>query len=188
MQMWGYPPGDWKDLLTAIAILVGGIWTFYQFALRKAFESALLIDVEPKTLAPGVSSVRVRLENKGNRRITAPPELSPEQIRDYEDSVEFPADLQLRRVGAGKLDSFIGWWGRTSDGSTATSPAHVSLLYEYTRSDGKVDFFMEPGEVYYFECAYRLTPGLYAVKVVFVGKRATAAEFWSRISFFHVPG
>ncbi len=51
----------------------------------------------------------------------------------------------------------------------------MSLLFEYSRKDGLIDFFLEPGEVYEFQPAFHLPPGDYAAKIVFAGRRATAA-------------
>jgi hypothetical protein len=189
-SIFGYTPENWKDFLTALAILVGGAWTFYQFALRKAFESALLIDLSADTMpAAGADkyvSLHVKLENKGQRRITLPPALTPEQITDYENSVAFPGDVQIKQVQTSAGPAFIGWWSRTRMSAVGGIPDHISLMYEYSRADGKIDYFMEPGEVYHFDLMFRLPPGAYAVKVVIVGKRASAAEFWSRILYFNV--
>jgi hypothetical protein len=130
-EIFGYTPENWKDFLTALAILVGGAWTFYQFALRKAFESALLIELGTESVAT-VSSERlvtvdVTLENKGNRRITLPPALTPEQINDYEESVKYPGDVQIKRVEPSVGPAFIGWWSSTRMKMVAGIPDHVSL-------------------------------------------------------------
>ena len=53
--------------------------------------------------------------NIGNRRITASPRLTEEEIEDYEQSVVYPADLQVRRLGddfAGP--KFAGWWSKSN--------------------------------------------------------------------------
>jgi hypothetical protein len=64
---------------------------------------------------------------------------------------------------------------------------HISVLYEYSRADQRIDFFMEPGEKYGLGHLFLLPPGHYAAKLVFIGERATAAEYWSRMFYFYVP-
>lgn len=46
---------------------------------------------------------------------------------------------------------------------------------------------MEPGEKYVLGHVLVLPAGHYVAKIVFVGERATAAEYWSRIFYFSVP-
>jgi predicted DNA-binding WGR domain protein len=46
---------------------------------------------------------------------------------------------------------------------------------------------MEPGEKYNLGHVFVFPASHYAAKIVFVGDRATAAEFWSRIIYFGVP-
>jgi hypothetical protein len=178
--------------VTALGILVGGSWTFYQFVLRKSFESALSIDysvrTEPK-LRQYVVFFDVIFTNIGNRRITAPTSLAEKEIEDYEQSVVYPADLQIKRlVDDVSGPKFAGWWsGSVALESIRELPSHISLLFEYSRSDGNVDFFMEPKERYALGSILVLPAGHYAAKIVFVGERAKAAEFWGRIVYFHVP-
>jgi hypothetical protein len=179
--------------ITALGILVGGGWTFYQFILRKAFESALSIDYSVRT-EPRKNQFAVFFEvifaNIGNRRITAPFNLTEDQVIDYEHSIEYPADLQVKRL-ADDFDgpNFVGWWSKSGALENIDGlPSHISLLFEYSRSDGKVDFFMEPKERYSLGSILVLPAGHYAAKIVFVGERAQAAEFWGRIVYFCVPG
>jgi hypothetical protein len=46
---------------------------------------------------------------------------------------------------------------------------------------------MEPGEKYTIGTGFLLPQGHYVAKIVFIGSRATASEFWSRIVYFTVP-
>lgn len=186
----------WGDPSKAIAVLstfVLGVWTLYLFLLRGSFETSLAIDLsvqsEPRD-GQYVVFFQIKLDNIGGRRITAPSVLSQKQIVDYEDSVEFPCDLQLRTLrGATSTSRFVGWWSKRDPllSEIPGIPTHISVLYEYTRSDQRVDFFMEPGERYVLGHMFILPAGHYAAKLVFVGERATAAEYWSRIFYFCVP-
>jgi len=145
--------------VTALALLVGGGWTFYQFVLRRAFESALSIECTVRTEPlrydqrddKFVVFCDVLLQNIGPRRITAPQSLAPDQRTEFEQSVTYPADLQLKRLADGELaPQLAGWWSSTGVlESIPGVPEAVSLLYEYTKADGKIDFFMEPSEKYH---------------------------------------
>ena len=184
---------DAAPALTALGILVGASWTLYQFVLRRSFETALSIDYVIDTRPIGdkfVVSLQVVLANIGNRRITAPGMLKAEEVADYENSVLYPCDLQIRTI-VGPVDTprFAGWWSTENQLLFAVPgiPEHISVLYEYTTADRKVDFFMEPGEKYNLGHVFVFPAGHYVAKVVFVGDRATAAEFWSRIIYFSVP-
>lgn len=177
---------------TVLGTLVAAVWTLYLFLLRGSFETSLSIDISVDTQARGgqfVVFLEITLQNVGGRRITAPPALSEKQIEDYEDSVKYPCDLQLRAIDSSfSGPQFVGWWSRRGLLINIQNiPQHVSALYEYTRSDHAVDFFMEPGEKYVLGHIFVLPPGNYVAKVVFVGERATAAEYWSRIICFGVP-
>ncbi|HWZ80251.1 MAG TPA: hypothetical protein VNX87_27190 [Candidatus Sulfotelmatobacter sp.] len=183
---------DTEHAVTALGIMLGGGWTFYQFVLRKSFESALSIDYSVCTEPRGQQFVvffEVIFKNIGNRRITAPPRLTDNQIDDYEQSVRYPADLQIRELTNEDAGPRLAGWWSTSGGLRKLDkvPDHISLLFEYSRSDGNIDFFMEPKEKYVLGSLLLLPPGNYAAKIVFVGERAKAAEFWSRIVYFRVP-
>ena len=195
LHKWGPEKGE--HALTALAILIGGFWTLYQFVLRKAFESALRIDVRVVSKPQErdhLVYVEVALTNIGARRIKAPETLTEAEITDYEKSIRYPADLQIKRI-VRKNPGFVGWWSKNQSGAAQDGtmlqvpniPEHISLLYEYTRTDGRFDFFMEPSECCQLGTIFVLEEGHYAAKVVFVGSRASSAEFWSRIMYFHVP-
>jgi hypothetical protein len=176
----------WKDRREAFSILgalIAAVWTLYLFLLRGSFETSLAMDLrvnaEPRDQLY-VVYLQIKLENIGGRRITAPPSLSSAQIRDYEDSVQHPCDLQLRLLGGETPAArFVGWWSKHSTLLTKIPevPEHISVLYEYTRSDERIDFFMEPREKYTLGHIFILPPGHYVAKLVFVGERATAAEY-----------
>ena len=87
-----------NNAFQGLAFLVGGFWVLYQFVLRRSFESGLEIDVEVTTSPDSqaerfVAFVNVSIKNIGNRRITAPPNLSEADINDLEHSVAHPSDL-----------------------------------------------------------------------------------------------
>jgi hypothetical protein len=184
-----------NDAFTGLAFLVGGFWVLYQFVLRRSFESALEIEVDVTTSPDAVADrfvvfVDVRIKNIGNRRLTALPNLTGEKIEDFEHSVEHPGDLQIARIETGSGEAFAGWYKGLTTGALTLLPelpAHIHLLYEYTRADKRTDFFMEPGEACGLGNALMLPKGNYVAKAVFVGSRTEASEFWSRVVYFSVP-
>jgi len=191
--IWHTGWGDKGKAIGFLGTLVVGVWTVYLFLLHGSFETSLAIDLSVETQPRDgkyVVFLQVRLDNIGGRRITAPPALSEAQIADYEESVRFPCDLQvLGLTGVTSTARFVGWWSKRNPllSEIPGVPPHISVLYEYTRSDQQVDFFMEPGEKYVLGHVFILPAGHYVAKLVFVGERATAAEYWSRIFYFCVP-
>jgi hypothetical protein len=185
-----------QNLGKAVGVLgtfIAAVWTLYLFLLKGSFETSLGMSLSVETQqgdAQSVVSLQIELSNIGGRRITAPRELSAGQINDYEDSVLYPCDLEIRTLdGTTSTSRFVGWWSRRDSllSPIPGIPKHISVLYEYTRADQRVDFFMEPGEKYVLGHIFILPPGHYAAKLVFIGERATAAEYWSRIFYFYVP-
>ena len=191
--VWDTGWSDKGKALSFLGTLVVGVWAIYLFLLHGSFETSLAIDLSVETQPRDgqyVAFLQVKLDNIGGRRITAPPALSQAQIADYEESVKFPCDLQvLGLTGVTSTPRFVGWWSKKKDLLSEISgiPQHISVLYEYTRSDQQVDFFMEPGEKYVLGHVFILPAGHFVAKLVFVGERATAAEYWSRIFYFCVP-
>ena len=176
-----------EHAITSFALLIGGAWTLYQFVLKRAFESALRIDVTVATATHGphhVVHLTVGFENAGHRRLF----VVPDTVDSFDDSVRFPADLEIRQITATR-PQLIDWWHPTGGWAVVAGvPNHISLLDEYQLGeDGPVDFFMEPGETCRTTKSVVLPNGSYLAKVVFVGTRTDSSEYWSRIVAFNVP-
>jgi hypothetical protein len=180
-----------EHAITAFAVVVGSGWTLYLFVLRRAYETALSIDYIYYTQPLGVDFIvffEVILTNTATRRIAAPGRLTPEQQKHFEASIEYPGDLQLKRLSKHVAASaFLGWWTEGQLDEIEGIPAHIPLLYEYSLPDNSIEFFMEAGEKYVLGTAFVLSGGDYSAKMVFVGSREHAAEYWSRIAYFRVP-
>jgi hypothetical protein len=84
-------------------------------------------------VGPSISVfVQVTFVNVGNRSITSPPRLSEKQKKAYEESVEYPADVEIKQIsGDNPTKRFIGWWGKSGEvlGEVPNIPKHISLLY-----------------------------------------------------------
>jgi hypothetical protein len=183
---WSYEPEAAEHIAKTFAIVIGGLWVLYQFVLQRAFESKLDISVQVRSTpkASGhVVFIDVTLANVGNRRIEAPGTLTDCQQEEYEGSVKYPCDLQIRSIDdmTAQSNGYLDWWVPADEGT------RVSVLAEYSTRDKKIDFFMEPGEKYSLGHVFFLAGGHYMAKVVFVGQRAGASEYWSQITYFYVP-
>jgi hypothetical protein len=64
---------------------------------------------------------------------------------------------------------------------------HVPLLHEYELDGKGIEFFMEPGEECRVGVPLLLEPGHFLAKIVIVGERAGASEYWSRIVHIEAP-
>jgi len=180
-------PGDAEHVAKILAIFGGGLWVLYQFVLRRAFESALVMSIavrtNPMEAAQYAVYFEIELANVGGRRIVCAKRLLPKQIEDYEGSIRYPCDLQVRSLARiERSGPHVDWWRRQEQQFPP-----VSLLAEYSTADEAIDFFMEPGEKYMLGHVLVLGPGHYMAKIVFVGSRSGAAEYWSRMRYFHVP-
>jgi hypothetical protein len=182
---------DAVNAMKVFAALAGGAWVLYQFTLRRAFESALVMKVAVRAEPLGSRCavfIAVRLLNAGKRRIVAAQRLTDAQKTDYENSIEFPCDLVIRKLAAVEpAPEYFDWWGDNMMGEWERESKHVPVLAEYSTADGDIDFFMEPKERYSLGHAFALPAGHYMAKVVFVGTRAGAAEYWSQMVYFHIP-
>ena len=192
-QTYPWASGNLSDAEHAakvLAILFGALWVLYQFVLRRAFESALLIEIGVRTLPMPPRHavfVTVELSNVGGRRIIAAGRLRDSQKREYEQSIEYPCDLKIRALEEIPLSGcHADWWMKTKTKAQLAIPP-VSVLEEYSTARGDIDFFMEPGERYSLGHVFVLPAGHYMAKVVFVGTRAGSSEYWSQITYFHVP-
>jgi hypothetical protein len=178
---------DGEHAVKILAIAIGGLWVLYRFGLRRAFESALAMGIRVQATSSGseyVVFLQVDLANIGGRRIIAAGRLSAQQREEYEDSVEYPCDLQVRSITPTEAVSpHLNWWKSPDNRDLC----RVSVLEEYSNKDGWIDFFMEPQERYTLGQVLVLPRGHYMAKLVFVGSRAGAWEYWSQITYFRVP-
>jgi hypothetical protein len=187
---WTGTPEQWTILLTIATTIIGGIWVLYTAWLKRSFESGLAIDVTVGSLPSSgnthLVTLDVQLRNTGNRRVRALRRRpNPAQ---YDQSIVYGADLHLKQVTAGlPAPSYLDWWA--SAGLTDVfTPPHLSLLHEYYEDKKtEVDFFMEPGEECVLLSSFILKEGHYLAKIVFVGEREGAAEYWSRVVLVPVP-
>ena len=177
-------------LATAIAVVVGGGWIFYQYIVRRLGQTGISIDliacVHPHTEGFRLVFLDVVLKNTGHTRLDASLASRFELARQFDDSVQFAGSLQLRRIEgpAPAAAAHVDWWENAPGVLGSLVIPEVNLLMEYTDEDERPDFFMEPGEEYHLGNAFLLSPGTYLAKVVFVGQGKR--EYWSRIAQVHV--
>lgn len=171
-------------IAAAVAVIVGGGWVLYQYLIRRAGETGIGISVEAVVSAWSDAErlvfLDVLLRNIGNARLDASAASSSDLESEFGKSIGYSGSVQLRRVN--KLQpvkiGHLDWRSESSGLSPLEGVPEVDLLKEYRDKQGRVEFFMEPGEEYHFGNAFILEPGTYLAKVVFVGKRPV--EYWSR--------
>lgn len=172
-------------LATVVALLIGGGWVLYQYVIRRSGESGLYIDLnmQASDWKPGSKLVfiDVVLRNTGQRCIDATTDSPSSLEQQFEGSIRYAGSLQLRKVSSQASGAVvhIDWWDKSSGLLAQPVIPETDLLKEYTDQEGKVEFFLEPGEEYHLGNAFILEPGIYLAKIVFVGQRK--AEFWGRI-------
>jgi hypothetical protein len=185
-----------QDLAIALAIIVGGGWSFYQFVIQRAYETALgigaLTTCAPMGSEKSVVFVAVSLKNEGHRRISAKPTKysKGKAMPAYTDSLEtiqYACGLRIRRLNPNLTDTAVfEWFKENSWMQIENLPDELNLLESYelsTRSN--IDFWMEPGETYHLGKALLLSPGHYFAKITFIGARGSF-EFWNHEFYFHV--
>jgi hypothetical protein len=177
-----------QNWATAIAVLVGGVWAYYRFGIKRESETALAIDLAHTSVPYDANYLvffDVCLENKGAVRLGA----KRKRRSAYEDEAEvlaYAVDLLLRPVPPGSAPgSRVGWFGSETDTSPRVSDVELDLVAEY-EIDGETDFWMEPGESYHLGAGVVLSAGSYLAMVTFVGDRSDE-EFWRRVFLVQVP-
>jgi hypothetical protein len=178
-----------EHLTVALASILGGLWVFFRFINERTLESALSIGIDASTLAldeKPLTFIEVTLSNLGKVRLQAKP--ADPSGNAYEDEVEklkYSCGLSIKKLGAttDASNTLIDWFKDTN----LDSLGEFNLLNEYEDPENNniVDFWMEPGEIYYLGVPLRLPAGTYLAKVTFVGSRSDK-EFWSRIAIVEV--
>jgi hypothetical protein len=182
-----------SGVIVAVAAIIGGLWALLRYRKERTDEAAIEIGVN-STCAPYGQDylifLDIKLTNKGRTKIQAKYERSNGLA--FDDGVErlqHSGSLQVKQVlpRTQHANSHLDWFE-----SPLLRPlpdiAEINLLTEYedpTRSN-RIDFWMEPGEVYHLEAAIVLSPGLYLAKITFVGADGDD-NFWSRLHLIQVP-
>jgi hypothetical protein len=136
---------------------------------------------------PRLVFIDVVLTNTGQRRIDASTDSPSKMGPRFEASIRFAGSLQLRKVSpsAPAHPSHIDWWNPANGFLEPQNISETDLFKEYSDQNGRVEFFMEPGEKYNLGNAFYMEPGTYLAKVVIVGQRKD--EYWGRIVKVEVP-
>ena len=173
---------------TAIAVLVGGIWAYYRFGIKRESETALAIDLTHSSVSyqrDWLVFLDVCIENKGAVRLGAKRRRKP-AYEDESEQIAYAADLLLRPVPPGSAPgSQVRWFADDTDTSPHPGDIEVDLVAEYVIG-GETDFWMEPRETYHLGAAVVLPGGSYLVMMTFVGDRSDE-DFWRRMFLVQVP-
>jgi hypothetical protein len=175
---------------TAFALVVGGLWAYYRFGLRREKETALGTELLYSSISQpsGAHLVYfdVTLTNKGAVRLTANREQPA--YTDSSECLQYAGDLILRRLPQDTpVGSQVRWFHQPpNQKSPLSGDIEIDLLEAYEEPAEKSDFWMEPGESYHLSAAAVLSAGLYLGIVTFVGA-AGPHEYWRRLFLIEVP-
>jgi hypothetical protein len=177
-----------------LAILVGGGWAFYRFALRRERKPALDIDIDLKTIPDGegrfLAYFDVIFTNKSKRQVLARiRKLGKPSFSDKNETLSHSCSLLIRQLTTEQpLGKQIHWFSETKTKSTPPTDIVINLLDEYEYDvPGKKDFWIEPSEVSHFGVGVILQPGTYLAMVTFVGQPKDDSEFWRRQFIIKIP-
>jgi hypothetical protein len=182
-----------KDIMTPLGVLGGGLWAYFRFRIQRDKETALAIDLTYTTAEYGsdtwLTLIDIGLNNKGKVQVKAR-ESEPAYDHEYgvEHRHEYGFGLKFRKIPSNlNVNSWVDWFG---DVDWEESLPEVNLLKGYVKSAGdklQTDFWMEPGECYSFAAPYILGAGLYLALVTFVGSSDKVDELWQREFLIQVP-
>ena len=177
-----------QNWATAIAVLVGAVWAYYRFGIKRESETAMGIDLTHTSVPYDANYLvvfDVCLENKGAVKLGAKRKRHP-AYEDNADVLAYAVDLLIRLVPPGsKPGSRIGWFDSETDKSPRPQDVELDLVAEY-EINGESDFWMEPGENYHVGATVVLSSGNYLAMVTFIGDRSDS-EFWRRTFLVQVP-
>jgi hypothetical protein len=184
------------DVIVGLAALVGGLWVILRLKRERTDEDALSIEVS-STTSPYGSEFSVffdiRLHNVGKTKIQAKPSRAKAEYA-YDDSVEkllYSGSLQLQRVVITAVPAggrVLDWFDKSGRLEAVPDLPEMNLLscYEDPNNDNRVDFWMEPGEIYSVGASVILPAGLYLAKITFIASRSDR-NFWTRMIQLHIP-
>jgi hypothetical protein len=179
--------------LSAVAIIVAGLWTLYNHIRSRTFQRRLLIDIKTssKTLHKmQILFVEVELTNSGKGKLAAK-RVGPEDYvyKDAEEQLKYSCSLQIKRVNAEKLsdETFLDWYKCSALEFVSNIPAEINLLDDYVvpAENNEIVFWLEPGDVAHLSAPLILKPGHYLLKVSFYGENPDE-DFWSRLAYVSV--
>jgi hypothetical protein len=200
--------GDiWQKLLGCTALLLGAGWALTHFVLKRTNEAALKIDMTTPRIIIDKGRVLfvsdVVLENIGGVRIGAQPrryqqknllpayQHQPYEILDFSVSMLIQplpktgyAQTAIKDLGkqSGTLDWFAEFDSKLKPKNLV---AEINLIDSYEVDDDKVNFWMEPSEIYHLPVTLEMEPGNYWAMVTFIGARGEF-EFWRRFFVIQV--
>ena len=179
-----------ESIITAIGILIAGLWAFTRFRNKRENETALSLDLETSFIEYDrdhqIVFFQAVLKNFGQVKIEAINKCKPAYLDTFGDGtkeiISYALDLKVRAI-PGDLPGrkIIYWYPEPSN-----DIFEVDLLQEYEDYvTNNLWFWMEPGEEYKLGVPVILSPGNYLAKLTFLGKGKQ--EYWSRMFLIKVP-
>jgi hypothetical protein len=177
------------NLAKDLALIGAAIWATIRFRKERTYEAALEIGFHASTVSTSsltTTFLEVTFINRGKLMLQA--RTAPKGGFVFNDKMErvlYGGDLKLRRLSStpASPEVHLDWFSSKA----LTDICEINLLSEYEnlQENGRIDFWMEPGEVYRLGVPLCLPSGVYIAKVTFVGAHKPE-DFWSRIVAFDV--
>lgn len=214
IALWGAEVGEAKErseilhnLLVALGVVVGGGWVLFQFAIKRAYETALEINFSTTCCPHGMSKYMVfidcALRNPASRKLGARAKrykngLGSPVFKDERPATGEPLEppetlrhsvgLQIKRLDTDiPANTLLDWSEKANAAHTEDLFGEINLIESYEIPGvEKVHFWMEPGETYHLGTPVVLAEGRYLAMVTFIGS-AGDDEFWRRVFSFSVP-
>ena len=207
------------NIVVTIAAVVAGIWAWNRLKRERTDEAAIEMALSTTSTDVGGDHLvffPVQLANKGKTKIEAKSarDANGWVFDDGPEKLRYPCSLQIRRINAAKgaqpqsLDWFEG--GPWQDMRVFRNEMEINVLLEYQnpKAGEKIEFWMEPGEIYRLGVPVLLPAAAYIAKLTFVAadqpedwldrqcrelgicngpSRQPDENFWSQIYGFNVP-
>jgi hypothetical protein len=183
------------DVIVSIAALAAGLWALLRLRRERSDESALSIDVSVKSDRIDAADehlvfMAVVLKNVGKTKIEAKhKKVDGLTFKDRGERLHYACSLQVKRVTpCSEVSSRCLDWFKSHSLEGVENISEMNLLSEYENPDkgDRIEFWMEPGEVYCLGKSLMLRAGVYIAKVTFVASKSDE-DFWTRMVQFAVP-
>jgi hypothetical protein len=182
-----------QSIILSLAAIIGGLWALKLYWSQRTSEAAIEIECATASVPSGTEYLvffDVSLTNKGHTVFRAKPNGAEPAYHDQIETLKHSVSLQIRQIRPPKTPEELrelSWFDEKHVVKIDGVP-EINLLTEYEdpKHGNKIDFWMEPGEVYHLGIPVLLPTGVYLGKITVIGTGGDD-NFWSRVIFISVP-
>ena len=181
-------------IATFFTVLYGLYTAFKKFKWSREECTFLRIELDAKVIRKVgdlvLATITIRLENKGQTRISA----RKTEHLPYDDGFDvcrFPGTLKIRPFPAQDSVNAFDWYSLKPAQPADDDFEQINYLDEFQGPRSKFkesDFWLEPNECSESQVPVWLKPGGYAIKAFFLGKETEPSEeeYWSVTKFLYL--